>query len=807
MSSSPHPPSAARPRRRWLRRLGWALGVVVTLPLVAAAGLGLYALTLKADLPDLYELRHPDLALSSVAYTADGVEIARYHRQHRMWVPFEDISPHVVRALIATEDVRFYRHRGVDYRRLLSSAYLTARGRQQGGSTVTMQLARNLFPAVGREATPTRKLREIMTARRLEKAYGKTEIVEMYLNTVPFGFNAYGIEAAAQVYFGKAAKGLQPAEAALLVGMLRATTGYNPVLNPEDARKRRNVVLALMATHGALPAAEAAHLQRQPLGLEFSTPDPTDSAAPHFAAFVRTWVEGWCQKNGCDVERDGLRIHTTLDSELQALAEDALARKAAALQAIADDEWSLSPRGVGLNTPADAARRSGAFGRFWRARRSTVTAWIKGTPRYRSLVATGVSPADALARLETDAAFADSLRLARTRLDAGLVAIEPQTGHVKAWVGGRDFGADAFDKVAQARRQPGSTFKPFVYAAAVDWGFRPDDPVEDRVQSYSLDEGRQQWTPTNAGGGASGATITLRDALVYSKNTVSAHLIHEVGPGYVARIARRMGIVSPMREVPSLALGTSEVTLLELAAAYGTFAQNGTRRLPVVVTRIESRDGTVLATFEPGAERALSGSTAYTVLDMMRGVVERGTGAAIRTTYGIAGDLAGKTGTTQEGADGWFVLVHPHLVTGAWVGFPDRSVTFRSSYWGQGGHNALHIVGDFFRQAQQGRFGLDADAAFEPPPGFLPPSPRESPWWMDDSLDVESNAYDALRTDTLYRPPSREAYREERGRAEPAPVLDAEPVRTKAPTPAPLQPAAPTAPPPKLPPARGGNGM
>ncbi len=812
-------PDSPRPAARWKRGALWTLGVLVALPVALFAGLWLYALTLQADVPDLYRLRNPSLSFSSIAYTSDGAELARYHAENRTWVPFEAISPAAVHALVTTEDVRFYQHKGIDYRRLLSSAFKTMRGDTQGGSTLTMQLARNLFPEVGKEQSISRKLREMITARRLEKAYSKEDILEMYLNTVAFNYNAFGIEAAAQVYFGKSARVLGPAEAALLVGMLQAPTAYNPVQRPEAARQRRNIVLSLMALRGHLSPQQATRLQAQPLGLDFSIPTPERSLAPHFAAFVREWTEQWASKHNYDIDRDGLRIYTTLDSRVQALAAEAVAEKADGLQAVADYEWSRASPGTLSSRLSDyeRARRDGRFAPFsyfWRSRQSIVDTYVRESSRYQALRGEGAEDSDALRALRSDGAFMDSLRSIKTRLDAGLVAIEPQTGYVRAWVGGRDYAQDRFDKVGQARRQPGSTFKPFVYAAAIDWGYSPDDLVEDRVRSYATGHGNERWTPTNAGGGASGATITLRDGLVYSKNTISAFLINEVGPGYVARVARKMGIVSTLREVPSLALGTSEVTLLELSGAYTTLANNGTRRLPIVVTRIESRDGEVLARFEAPESYSLSGSTSYTVLDMMRGVVDRGTGAAIRSQYNIQGDLAGKTGTTQNNADGWFMLMHPQLVTGAWVGFSDRRIAFRTSYWGQGGHNALHLVGAFLSRVQRSNaLDLRADIRFEPPPGYTPPAARAEPWWATDSL--YSDPYVDVFADSLSPLPLREVRSEDPPRGEGAPRDDARPRPPTPPAPLLRPDAAPlpdagtqpprTQPPRTLPPARSGD--
>ena len=710
----------------------WGLVGLAALPFVGALGLWLYARALQPDLPTYDELAHPDLALSSVAYTADGEELARYHRHNRTWVGLDRIARRVPEALVATEDARFYAHRGVDWRRLLASVYFTARGRTQGGSTIAMQLARNLFPErIGSALSIPRKLKEILTAQALEQAYTKPQILELYLNTMPFGYNTFGVEAAAQVFFSKSAARLTDAEAALLVGMLKGATRYNPVTNPEAALDRRALVARRLAGSGRITAAEAEAIAAAPLGLRFRVPNPHDSPAPHFADYVAEWVQAWCAERGCDLYKDGLRVHTTLDSRLQRVAQTAVEAEAAGLQAVADYEWSrAAPGTVGSAAAARAAvGPRGAFAYFWSSKRALVDGYVRATPRFRSLVAGGTAEAAALRRLRADAAFMDSLRAVRTRLEASLVAVEPGTGYVRAWVGGRDYARDQYDHVGKAKRQPGSTFKAFVYTAAVDWGYRPDDRLRDEVRTYNDGPG-DSWTPTNSGG-ASGADLTLRQALTYSKNTISARLVHEIGPGYVARMAHKMGVVSPLREVPSIALGTSEVTLLELVAGYGTLAAGGLRHVPLVVTRIEDREGNVIGSFEPTGERAVASSTAYTVLDMLRGVVNEGTGAGVRSRYGLGGDLAGKTGTTQANADGWFVLMHPRLVVGAWVGFNDRRIAFRSSHWGQGGVGALSLVGRFVQRAKATRgVSLPDSARFEPPLGY--DDLMSAPSWFDD---------------------------------------------------------------------------
>ncbi len=706
------------------RRAAWfALAALIGL---AAAG-ALYHLI---DIPDLAALQTeapPDLDVASIAYTADGQELARYYRTHRVWVGYGQISPAVFDALVATEDHRFFEHRGVDPVRLAGSVWYTLRGSRQGGSTLTMQLARNLYPDVGREVTLARKLREIVVACKLERRYGKHEILEMYLNTVPFGQNAFGIEAAARTYFDKPARALTVPEAATLVALLRGPSRYNPLRHPERARQRRNLVLRQMVEHDRLSADAYRRLAPEPLHLNLRPARPASDLAPHFAAYVRRWMEDWAEAHGYDLYTDGLRIYTTLDTRLQQHARAAVEAHLPGLQAVAAVEWSAPhpPEPGSTYAPYEARLgRVSPFAHFWATHPHLLVALVRRSERYRRAVRQGEPPDRAQARLLADAAFLDSLRTAHARLETGLVAIDPHTGHVKAWIGGRDFAADQYDKVALARRQPGSTFKPFVYAAAVEHGFAPDDSLQDARMTFTIAaEDDATWTPRNAGG-YSGAYVRLRDGLAWSKNTITAQLIAALGPEHVADVAHRMGIRSPLARVPSLALGSSEVTLLELTSAYGTFVSGGVHHPAVVVTHIDDAAGRRLATFVPEGHRALTRQTAYTVLDMMRDVVQRGTGRALRTRFGIEADVAGKTGTSQGYADGWFILAHPRLVVGAWVGFNDRRLTFRTSDWGQGARTALPVVGEFVRRVlDDPEAALGRGVRFAPPPGYRPPRP------------------------------------------------------------------------------------
>ena len=710
------------PKLSTTKRIAWGVGGVAGAGVAAGAVLGvalvLYALVLWPLTPSVADLRNAREVDPAVVLSADGVELTRFVRRNREWRALGEISPHVVEALVATEDRRFYDHGGIDLVGLggVAVGALTGDG-VRGGSTLTQQLARNLFPdEIGNAPSVTRKLKEAITARKIEAVYSKDEVLELYLNTVPFLYNAWGIEMAARTYFSTSAGDLDRLQAATLVGMLKGTSSYNPYRNPERAKARRNVVLGQLVAFGGVPESEVVPLRDEPLGLQFERQPIQRSRAPHFTEHVRVELEEWADEAGYSLYGDGLVVHTTLDWRMQSAAAEAVGTFGDALQTVADVEWGRAGAdrlGTTTTPYARASRRTTPFDQFWTLRRDAADAFVRETDAYRAAVAGGAAPDDALDALRANPAFLDSLRQKKMRLEVALTALDPETGQVKVWVGGRDFQRQAYDHVARAKRQPGSTFKPFLYARALEEGFEPDDEVPDEDVEITMSDG-VVWTPTNAGGEASGDLVSLRDGLAYSKNTVAARLVEDVGARDLARTARRMGIRSTLEAVPSLALGTSDVSLLEMTGAYGTIANGGVHRPPVTVTHITDRDGNEVARFEPRPRPALDADVATDLLDMMRGVVDRGTGAEVRRSFGARGDLAGKTGTTQDGADGWFLLMHPDLVTGAWVGFDDPRVTFRSSYWGQGGYNALRVVGDFHRRAQ--RKGLVDRAAVFPRP-------------------------------------------------------------------------------------------
>jgi len=611
-----------------------------------------YLLLLVPATPGTDDLRKAKSEVPARVLSADGVVLATYKRLNRDWVPLDRISPHVVNALIATEDHRFFQHHGIDLRRTGAAVLSTLSGRRQGGSTITQQLARNLYPdEIGRAASLHRKAKEAITALKIEAVYTKDEILETYLNTVPFLYNAFGIEMAARTYFDKPARQLDVLEAATLIGMLKGTSYYNPVLNPERAVERRNIVLAQMARHGKLDQGRLAALQRRPLRLDFERQVEPPGPAPHVAQLVRQWLIAWADRHGYNMYADGLVVRTTIHSRLQRAATQAVARQATQLQAL-----------------ADAGRK----------------------------------------RREEPA-----------QLQAGFLALDPRDGQVRAWVGSRDFEREQFDHVGQARRQPGSTFKPFVYGAAFVQGIPASHTFID--QPVSFGSGDDVWTPADVAP-PSYRPMTLRDGLVHSKNTITAQLMDKVGPAKVAQLARAMGVrQSRLDVVPSLALGTSPVTLREMVAAYGTIANGGNYIEPQLVVRVEDGSGRTLEGFAAvRPERALPRASALTLVNVMRGVIDEGTGSAIRQRWGIQADVAGKTGTTQDNSDGWFILMHPQLVAGAWVGFNDNRVTMGP--WGQGARSALPIVGEVVQQSLRHRW-IDPQAEFDIPR----PQPRPAP--------------------------------------------------------------------------------
>lgn len=704
---------------------------------VLGVALSVYIYVLFSGLPSIQELENPKTAVASEVRSRDGVVLDRYFIQNRTWVPIEEISPNIINALIATEDVRFHSHWGLDGIRLASLPYYWLQGKPQGGSTITMQLARNLYKKIGSEFSITRKLKEMITAVQIERSYTKREILEMYLNTVEFANSAFGIEAASRIHFNKPARDITITEAATLVGMLKAVYSYNPRLFPERSMDRRNVVLSLMRESRVITPTVYEGLASQPITLDYRPPSKAGRESRYFGEYVRLKVQDWAEQNGYDIYADGLTIYTTIDSRLQRHAEQAVRLKADSLQALFEQEWTT--------------RGGDYMNELWDEFPMFLRSFMRESDRYKNAFSLYQTDQESVVfdSLFADSSYVDSLKRVRTRLQSSFVAIDPNNGSILAWVGGRDFGDKQFDHVYQSRRQTGSTFKPFVYAVAIDNGYMPYHRFSKYPTNF-IDWQGNVWDPRDPVVPDGPEFVTLRQALARSMNNVTVRLLPEIAGApnsnklydldpaarKIKEMAEVMGIdMANTPAYPSIALGTAETSLLELVSAYTTFANRGVHIDPIAVTRIEDKEGNILVEYFPEyRQEAISPETAYILIDMMRGVIRggegyNGTGVRLRNVYNIRQDIAGKTGTTQNSADNWFVAMTPHIVMGAWVGGEDRRIRFpKDTFIGQGARAALPIVGTFMNMAMQDPEVEWRYDAFEPPPGFvMPQEPVEEP--------------------------------------------------------------------------------
>jgi penicillin-binding protein 1A len=660
---------------------------ILSVLLIAFIAAGSYTIYLFQGLPSLEMLDNPRTATASVVLSRDGAVLDRYFIENRTDVTIDEISPNVINALVATEDHRFYNHWGMDMYRTLAIPVHVLRGRPQGGSTISQQLARNLYREIGREFSVTRKFREMITAIQIENNYTKSEIIEMYLNTVEFSNSAFGIEMAAQTHFGKPARDLTVTEAATLIGTLRAVYYYNPRINPDNATRRRNIVMSQMVKHGFLSPEVFSNLRDEDIVLNYQPPSRSGRESRYFGEYIRQQVIQWTVDNGYDLYADGLTIHTTIDSRLQRHAERALREKVDSLQVLFEREWT-SPGGDYMN-------------RLWEEFPNMLTSFIRETDQYHNAFSEFGTNQESVVfeRLTADEAYIDSLKRARTRLEAGFVAIDPNNGNVMAWVGGSDYGSRQFDHVHQSRRQTGSTFKPFVYAVAIDNGYMPFHTFSKYPISF-IDRSGNHWRPRDPSVPDGPEMVPLREALARSLNNVTVRLLPEIAgaPGtnrledldsatrMIAQMAGNLGIdMSNEAIVPSIVLGTARSSLLELVSAYTTFANQGVHIDPIAITRIEDKEGNVLVEYHPEyTQEVISPETAYMMIDMMRGVIRGGdgyygTGVRLRNVYNVRQDVAGKTGTTQNSADNWFVAMMPHMVMGSWVGGEDRRIRFQTA--------------------------------------------------------------------------------------------------------------------------------
>lgn len=673
------------------------------------------------DLPTQEAIRDFQNNIASEIYSSDNALLGKYYTQDRTDVSFEEISPHLIDALIATEDVRFYDHNGVDKRSLLRVVFKTLLLMDEssgGGSTITQQLAKNIYPRqnYGFLTLPVVKVKEAIIATRIERVYSKEDILTLYLNTVPFGENAFGIEAASERYFSTTPAELTVEQAAVLVGMLKATTTYNPRKYPERSAARRNVVLSQMVKYGFLSEAIADSLKKEPIQLQFKYYTHNEGLATYFRAHLGQELLQWCatkkKPDGTpyNLYTDGLKIYTTIDATMQRYAEEAVKEHMAVLQKQFNDHWK--------------GRRP------WYRDESTLIKAIYNSPRYQQLKEEGLEeteiqeifrqPVDMKiftweGEKEVSMSPLDSVKHYLYFLNAGFMAMDPGNGQVKAWVGGIDHKYFKYDHVnRQTKRQVGSTFKPVVYAAALESGVQPCDYIPNERKVY---EEYDNWSPRNSNDQYEGL-YSMGGALTQSVNTISVQLIMETGPEKVVELAHNMGISSTIKPVPSIALGTANISLFEMVGAYSTFANEGMAVKPSYLLRIEDKFGNVLEEFEPEPKkRALSKTTSIMIREMLKNVVNNGTASSLRYRYGLTNDIAGKTGTTQSHADGWFIGATPELVAGAWVGADDPRIHFRTIQYGQGAHMALPIWGRFMQKVNQDKeFSHIRHARFPRPP-------------------------------------------------------------------------------------------
>lgn len=736
--------------------------VVIYVVVLVVCAVQLNFLWLFGYSPTKKDIVMPSLDVSSELYTADSVLIARYYRQDRDPIPYDSISNNVLNALIATEDVRFYSHRGVDVIGLLGAGMSTMRGNERGGSTITQQLSKNLYrtryaqsqgllgsvPGVGLLVT---KFKEWMTAFKLESRYGKDEIITMYLNTVSFSNNAYGIKSASLRYFNKMPSQLTAKESAVLIGMLKGTTMYNPIRNPENALSRRNVVLGQMSKEGFLTEAQYQQYKQDSLGLNLNYQEVISANDSYLRNAVEKWLEKWSQENEMDIYTSGLKIYTTIDSRMQRIAEDAMAEQMQELQSRFDRIWrgQLPWRDKSGEVIPDflenQARKLSAYKLLMEQHGNDEQAVFDILREERSME---VFTWDGMQTEQLSTM--DSLKHYLTMLNTGMMAMDPYSGEIKVWIGGINHNYFKFDHVNQARRQPGSTFKPFAYLAALEAGKSPCDKYQDRPVSIHFvnNKGEKEvWEPKNADWTFSYQDMSLRWAMARSLNSVTAQITEEVGWDKVTETAKKVGIDSPMEVVPSVGLGSNDVSVFEMVKAYATFMNQGKRTDPLLVSKIMNAEGKVIYEPESVQEQVIDPENAWLMTYMLRGTIEEpgGTSQALWEwdLFKDENQIGGKTGTSSDYVDGWYMGVTKDLVTGVWVGFDERSIHFNSSATGEGSKTALPIYAAFmeelYRHPDLGvTFGKFPEPTTPITKSYYCPSPRlKLPVDSAETVDVE----------------------------------------------------------------------
>lgn len=674
----------------WIGAFG---GLLLLSLLITAIGMGWFG-----QLPPIEELENPKTQLASEIYADDGTIMGKYYFQNRSNANYEDLSPQLINALIATEDVRFYEHSGIDNSRLFTIIVYNLIGKRQGGSTISQQLAKNLFPRKNFKSIVDKavtKIQEWITAVHIEQRYTKDEILTMYFNTVEFGNNSFGIRSASKTYFNKTPKDLNAKEAAVLVGMLKAPTKFNPIRNAENALNRRNTVLNQMAKAGFITNDSCEIFKKEAIVLDFQEESHNEGIATYFRETLRIELINWCEENGYNLYKDGLKIYTTINPTMQEIAEQVIAEKMKQQQKLFYAHW----------------KGREPWGEF----KEVLTSAMKRSDRYIIGKKLGKSEEDIIEEFNTKVKMKvfsytrgeidtvmtpmDSIKYYKYFMQVGFMSMDPTTGKIKAWVGGHNYKYFKYDHVNHtAKRQVGSTFKPFVYTAAIDNGFSPCTMVPNKPVSF---EGYPDYNPSNADEKYSTPTMTMYRGLKLSFNLVCLNVLKLLGDDGIKTVidyAQRMGIKSKIEPYPASALGTADISLYEMVGAYATFANKGIWTKPIYLTRIVDKNGNIIFENLPVTKEALSEQTAYVMCKMLEQTTTSGTAAKIKYEYKIPGACGGKTGTTQNYSDAWFMGITPTLVSGLWVGWEDRAIHFRTMNLGSGGSLAMPFWAEYMKR-------------------------------------------------------------------------------------------------------------
>ena len=669
---------------------------------------------LFGGMPSLQDLEKPESELSSELYSSDNILLGKYFRYNRSPVKFDELSDELVTTLLVTEDIRFYNHSGIDLKGLVRATYgvikniatFGSTGLEGGGSTITQQLAKNLFkirrekkgklsnvPFLGLVIS---KVKEWIVAVKLEEFYTKKEILVMYLNTAEYGSNSYGIKVAAKTYFNKEPSQLNYNESSIIVGLLNKPTKYNPFFNPENATNKRSEIFYNLYKYNIVDKTEYDSLILTGLNLNYKVQNQNVGQATYFRTVVRNYLISWAKENGYDLFSDGLKIYTTIDSKMQEHAEKAVIEQMNRLQNIFSEHWDgrspwIDEKGFEIKDfLKNNIQRTRYFKNLLKNNdNDTIKTFELLNKKKKMRVFSWKG------EIDTTFSIMDSLKYYKKFLQAGFVSIEPKTGHIKAWVGGINHKYFKYDHVKQGKRQPGSTIKPIVYAAAIDNGYSPCYPVVDAPVVFELPgQDPPYWRPDNHNGKWTGETMTLRQAMAKSVNSITAFMTKKLSPKTVVDYAKKLGIQSKLDPVPAVCLGAGgDVSLFDLVGAYSTFINKGIWTEPFFISRIEDKYGNLIQDFIPTKQEALSEETAYLMLHMLKGSKEEegGTARGLNPELTFNNDVGAKTGTTQNASDGWFIGVTHNLVSGAWVGGDDRSIHFRDWVYGQGARTAMPI--------------------------------------------------------------------------------------------------------------------